>query len=90
MSRKYVSLAATLAFVIGASAPALAENDQPTNAKKARDPNEVVCEKQEVLGSRLGGKKVCKTRAEWAEQRRLDRLDVERVQTQRGSCDKCQ
>jgi invasion protein IalB len=57
--------------------------------KKALDPNEVVCEKQEVLGSRLATQKICHTRAEWAELRRNDRQEIERVQVQRGCNDRC-
>jgi len=49
--------------------------------RKARDPNEVICKKEEVLGSRLQSRKVCMTRAEWSEQRSLDRQNVERSQT---------
>ncbi|AQR74059.1 hypothetical protein [Sphingomonas sp. LM7] len=49
--------------------------------KKARDPNEVICKKEDVLGSRLQTRKVCMTRAEWAEQRLLDRHNVEKSQT---------
>lgn len=52
--------------------------------KKARDPNQMVCEKQAVPGSRLAFAKVCKTRAEWADLRGQDRMEVERVQVQRG------
>ena len=51
---------------------------------KTRDMNEVVCKKEDVLGSRLQTRKVCMTRAEWAEQRQLDRQNVERSQT--SSC----
>ena len=67
-----------------AAAPALAQAEQPKEQEKRVDPNEVVCEKQEVLGSRLGSKRVCKTRSEWAEQRRLERQEIEKVQVQRG------
>jgi hypothetical protein len=35
--------------------------------------NEVICEKQEVLGSRLAVRRVCQTRAQWSEQRRTER-----------------
>ncbi len=67
------SLAATaLATPVGAS-------DQGKK-RKAADPNEVVCEKQEVLGSRLATRKVCMTRGEWAEQKRLQRETVDRSQ----------
>jgi invasion protein IalB len=68
-----------------ASAPAVAQADQQQqSAKKALDPNQVVCEKQEETGSRLASKRVCMTRSQWAEQRRLDRQEVDRAQTQKS------
>ena len=62
-------------------APATAQDG---SKPKKRDPNEIVCKKEEVLGSRLQTRKVCMSRAEWAEQRALDRQNVERSQT--SSC----
>lgn len=57
---------------------------EPAGKKKASDPNEVVCRKEEVLGSRLATRKVCKTRAEWADETRENRGNIERAQVQRG------
>ncbi len=51
---------------------------------KVRDPNEVVCRKEEVLGSRLETRRVCMTRSEWAEANRVNRAEIERAQVQRG------
>lgn len=62
-----------------------ASTAQRAAAAKKSDPNEIVCEKQKVPGSRLAMAKVCKTRAEWADLRNQDRMDLERVQTQRGA-----
>jgi hypothetical protein len=59
-----------------------AQQQQP--AAKADNPNEIVCEKEEVTGSRIASKRVCMTRSQWADQRRSDRMDVEKVQMQRG------
>ena len=43
---------------------------EPTPApKKGKDPNERICETQGVVGSRLATRRVCATRAEWAERR---------------------
>ena len=56
----------------------------PAGVAKKTDLNEIVCERQKIPGTRLASAKVCKTRAEWAELRRQDRMDLERVQTQRG------
>lgn len=69
------------AALVQASPPA--QQPQQNAAKSIKDPNEIVCEKQEQLGSRIASQRVCKTRAEWAEERRLNRQDIEKVQTQR-------
>jgi hypothetical protein len=53
-------------------------------AKPAKDPNEKICEKQSIVGSRLATRRVCATRAEWAEKRRLDREAID--QGQRSPC----
>jgi hypothetical protein len=58
-------------------------------AVKSLDPNEMVCEKVEVIGSRLGSTRTCMTRAQWAEQKRLNRQDIEKVQVQRPCKDIC-
>ncbi|MDH7974317.1 hypothetical protein QH494_19180 [Sphingomonas sp. AR_OL41] len=74
---RLASLLALLSFAI-AAAPTFA-SDRPA---KARDPNQIVCENQEVLGSRLATRRVCMTRAQWAEHERDDRATVNRSQTQ--------
>jgi hypothetical protein len=69
-------------------APAIAADTQPPASRppshKAADPNQIICEKQEVVGSRLATRRVCRTRAEWADLRLQDRQEIERVQVQRG------
>jgi len=72
-------IAALMGLIIGA--PALAQQ-APRPAEAAPNLNEVVCQKQEVTGSRLQKKKVCRTRAEWAEMQRLDREELDKTQTQ--------
>jgi len=71
--------------------PAFAQSTSASrqNAQPAPDPNEVVCEKQQVIGSRLVSHRICMTRAQWAEERRIERMDLENIQTQRGCSDKC-
>ena len=65
-----------------AAAAAPAQNSAPVRV--GPDPNEVICEKQEVLGSRLSSRRVCHTRAEWADLKLQDRQELERAQTRRG------
>jgi hypothetical protein len=55
------------------------------HTKSAENSNEIVCQKQEVTGSRLGVKRICMTRSEWADRRMQDRQELERVQVQRGA-----
>src|SRR5262249_11419037 len=74
---------ATGSFAAQAPQNAAASPSTPP-AAKALDPNEVVCEKQEVIGSRLASKRVCMTRSQWADMKAQDRQETERVQTQRG------
>lgn len=66
------------------AAPVAAQTALPATAPtqtKAADPmSEMVCQKQEVVGSRLATRRVCMTRQQWQEQRLLDRQDTERAQ----------
>lgn len=48
---------------------------------KSSDPmSEIICQKQEVVGSRLATRRVCLTRLQWQEQRTTDRQDTEKAQ----------
>jgi len=79
--KKMIILSAVLA-----SSPAWAQT--PTSggarAEGAFDPNETVCQAVTRTESRLARARVCMTRAQWAEQRRLTRQNTERVQANRG------
>jgi invasion protein IalB len=84
-------LSASAAVLLAAPAvwaPAFAQGSPPQqqqqqNAKPARNPNQIVCERQTEIGSRLATTKVCKTRAQWAEDQRADRMTIEKVQIDR-------
>lgn len=73
--RKSVLLIAALALL-----PAVASAESKKMDEK--DPNRMVCEKQEVVGSRLGTKRVCMTAAEWAAKRRDEQQMIDRSQVQ--------
>ena len=64
--------------------PGVARPANSEQAKAAGDPTQTICEKVEQIGTRLSAKRVCMTRAEWAEQRHRDRQEVEKAQ--RTSC----
>lgn len=78
-----------LGAIGGLATVAIAQTPASQPAKKALDPNEVVCEKQPVAGSRLATKRVCMTRAQWADLKSQDRQEIEKAQVQRGCNGRC-
>lgn len=75
-----LTIAAIVALGL-ASTAALADE----NKTERKDPNRVICEKQEVVGSRLATKRVCMTAAEWEAKRLEERQAIDRTQTQRAT-----
>lgn len=65
------------------SPPALAQEQtvkvQAPNTTTG-DPNERICEKITMIGSRLSTKRFCGTRAEWEDRKRQDREALEAAQ----------
>jgi hypothetical protein len=77
------AVAAALSILL--CAPAIGQAPTPAPAPRSgADQSEIVCEKQDVIGSRLQKKKVCMTRSEWADLRQQDKQYLEKQQTQRG------
>jgi hypothetical protein len=77
----------TLGFTFaGKSAldPGVVQAAAQPGAVKGPDPTETICEKVERIGTRLISDRVCMTRAQWAEQKRLTREEIDKDQTQRG------
>ena len=87
MLKAFCAVPVLAAFLV---MPSLAQasgssSNQPASEKPAAgSQNEVVCQKLEVTGTRLGAKRICKTRAQWADQKLQDRQEIEKVQVQRG------
>jgi hypothetical protein len=52
---------------------AIPQSATGANNQRPRDPNERVCEIVRPTGSRLGGKKICATRAEWDQMKQRDK-----------------
>ncbi len=61
------------------AAPALAADPAPAKAD-AGDPNKVICKRHVPIGQLAGGKKECRTRAEWEAIRRDAQDDTQRLQ----------
>ena len=64
---------ASVAVAQGAEAPA-------QTPRPKLDPNQRICEDVTQVGSRLATKRICATRAEWAEKRKQDRDTVDDAQ----------
>jgi invasion protein IalB len=75
-----VAIVSGFSFAIPATAQSSAPAAPAQTAKPADPMSEVVCQKQEVVGSRLATRRVCMTRQQWLEQRTMDRQDVEHSQ----------
>lgn len=77
------------AAILGAAAPVAAQTQpqaqpqQKVATTKAAGADQVICETEEEIGSRLASHKVCRTRSQWQQLRLDDRSATERVQTQR-------
>ena len=85
MHRALIITIIGLALPISASGALAAEPTKST--RQAKDPNEKICETHGVLGSRLAKRRVCATRAEWAERKLRERDIIDRTQTQRCAID---
>lgn len=80
-----IALAASLSVPASGQSTSQQPPAAPAPAAATPDPNERICEKIKQIGSRLSVKKVCMTRAQWAEQRLADRQTIEKGQIQQGS-----
>lgn len=65
----------TIALLVQAATPTPVAAAHPPAAKE-----KMVCITEAVVGSRLGGHRICRTAAEWERDRREGQDDVERAQ----------
>ncbi len=85
------ALAQAAATTTATSATMTTTPTDPAAAAKAtaaaKSTDRMICEHEEVLGSRLQGRRVCKTASQWAQERQEARDEVMRAQTMRGCGD---
>ena len=84
-----VSIVTTSAALAASPATAQSQPQQPTQTAPSTNPkatasDPVICEKEEIIGSRLATHKICMTRSQWEDARSQDRMNLEKTQTQRG------
>jgi hypothetical protein len=63
--------------------PAIVQASNEHPIQNANDPNQIVCEKEPRLGSRLVVDRICMPRSQWSEQKRLTRQTIDEAQIQR-------
>jgi hypothetical protein len=79
---KIVVAAAAAALLAGS--PAIAQTLPPTTQATRTantDPNKLICESQEQIGSRLGKRRVCLTAEQWKEKHREQAQWTEEIQS---------
>ena len=85
MTKLLIAVAAAMVI----ATPAIAQSDVraiPVPIPPAgTDVNKIVCERQDELGSRLKGKKVCMTVEQWTQYRAENREKTERIQQSAGT-----
>ncbi len=72
----------SLAFValLASFAVSSAAHAQEAEKKDKADPDRLICRSEEQTGTRLGKHKRCLTKAQWEEDRRLSRQEIDKSQ----------
>jgi invasion protein IalB len=83
---------ASLAVLLAAAAPVVAQTAPPAQAQPGAAPaskvdplNKMICKTEEVIGSRLNTQRVCMTAREWKDQADDTRQAIERMQQGQGN-----
>lgn len=80
-TKSILMIAGALSWAASASIAVAQSTDAPTQTPRPKlDPNQRICEDVTQVGSRLATKRICATRAEWAEKRKQDRETVDQAQ----------
>lgn len=67
--------------LVAAVALAQAPSSESVRVRPNQDPNEMICVQERLPDSVFMKRRICRTRAEWAEHRAQMRQTVEKVQT---------
>ncbi|MFM5949503.1 MAG: hypothetical protein ACKOPM_09795 [Novosphingobium sp.] len=88
MSKSLIAAGAVALLMM--AGPVAAKSDSAAGSSAQSDEgetNKMVCRRVESIGTRLGSKKVCRTKAQWDAEAAANRQDLERSQTQRWKSD---
>jgi hypothetical protein len=75
-----------LAGVVMAAAPASESTSPDAAARASAYSSKKICREEVDLGTRLGGKRICRTKAEWDQIRMESRRVTERMQEGPSAC----
>ena len=79
--RPTLMIVSALCWAANASVAVAQSTDTSTQTPRPKlDPNQRICEDVTQVGSRIATKRICATRAEWAEKRKQDRDTVDEAQ----------
>jgi hypothetical protein len=78
-------LAAVAGFAM-AAAPASESTAPDAAARASAYSTKKICHEEVDLGTRLGGKRICRTKAEWDEIKAESRRTTEKVQSSTSGC----
>jgi hypothetical protein len=71
-------------LIVALAMPGAALAGDRGGAEASKKGDQVLCRRLGRTGSRLASERICLTRDQWAEQRRLQREEIERAQARRG------
>ena len=78
--KKLVFVSVVLATTAAAFAQAPSDAPATTRSTVNGDPSQIICRRENQIGTRLTQHRICRTRAEWTELREQTRQVVERQQ----------
>jgi hypothetical protein len=83
--KQALALGAVAALVM-AAAPASESTAPDAAARASAYSTKKICREEVDIGTRLGGKRICRTRAEWDQIKSESRKTTERIQSSTSAC----
>ena len=83
---KHALVLGSLAGLVMAAAPASESTAPDATARASAYSTKKICREEVDLGTRLGGKRICRTKAEWDQIRLESRKTTEKIQSGTSGC----
>ncbi len=85
--KKYLFCTALLVSAAASAQPGSRTASPNGAGARSTDPNQMICRNIREIGSMLARSRVCKTRAQWEDERREMRQNIDRTQSNRRGPD---